>query len=433
MLSLPTSWPCFSKANVRDWAPLRLLVNSVTLNNAIFSCWNSLKLKAPWLCKAKRAGQRPTIGAPRRWSVRSFVIVSWIPMLRPRSSPKSSSKPTISLAFEASSESSATLVCKKNSTPVVLKACPSKSRPSGPDANSALSRATRPALSERFVNCWQIRFPATKSESGSWRLSIFAWALGICSVLGARAADKRSGRAWALHLVHEAAFCVNGLRNQRSLTQKGFELSNGLPFVPTDFAIHEMLGRHTMAEAQALQVALGKIRRASGHFQGRLLGIDPHRIKSCTKRQMRRHRFSAKEKALKMAQCFFCLDLDSAQPLCFTLASAARTVTQATPELLELSQEILNPAPDQAPLVLADSEHYTTELLDHVHLDTPFELLVPMPPQNSPKLRDQALNSERFHRRWAGYATTKEPFRLKQSRCPEPYYRFVQRNGERAE
>jgi hypothetical protein len=107
---------------------------------------------------------------------------------------------------------------------------------------------------------------------------------------------------------HCPAFCVNGLRNQRSLTQKGFELSNGLPFVPTDFAIHEMLGRHTMAEAQALQVALGKIRRASGHFQGRLLGIDPHRIKSSTKRQTRRHRFSAKEKALKMAQCFFCLD-----------------------------------------------------------------------------------------------------------------------------
>jgi hypothetical protein len=108
-------------------------------------------------------------------------------------------------------------------------------------------------------------------------------------------------------------------------------------------------------------------------------------------------------------------------------------VTQATPELLELSQEILNPAPDQAPLVLADSEHYTTELLDHVHLETPFELLVPMPPQNSPKLHDQARSSERFNRRWAGYATAKEPFRLKQSRCSEPYYRFVQRNGERPE
>ena len=111
-----------------------------------------------------------------------------------------------------------------------------------------------------------------------------------------------------------------------------------------------------------------------------------------------------------MAQCFFCLDLNSAQPLCFTLASAARTVTQATPELLELSQEILNPGPDQAPLVLADSEHYAAELLDHVHLQTPFELLVPMPPQNSPKLRDQALSLEHFNRRWAGYATAQGAF-----------------------
>jgi hypothetical protein len=236
-----------------------------------------------------------------------------------------------------------------------------------------------------------------------------------------------------LHLVHEAALCVSGLRTERSLTQKGFELSNGLPFVPTDYAIHELLATHSIDQAQALQVALGKIRRASGHFEGRLLGIDPHRIKSSSKRQMRRHRFSAGQKALKMAQCFFCLDLQSGQPLCFTLASAAKTVTQATPELLELSQEILHPAPDQAPLVLADSEHYSTELIDYVHLETPFELLVPMPPQNSPKLREQALNPERFHRRWAGYATTKEPFRLGNSRCQEPYYRFIQRNAERPE
>lgn len=82
----------------------------------------------------------------------------------------------------------------------------------------------------------------------------------------------------ALHLVHEAALCVSGLRKDRSLTQKGFELSNGLPFVPTDYAIHELLQSHTITEAQALQVALGKIRRASGHFQGRLLAIDPHRM-----------------------------------------------------------------------------------------------------------------------------------------------------------
>jgi len=121
------------------------------------------------------------------------------------------------------------------------------------------------------------------------------------------------------------------------------------------------------------------------------------------------------------------------QPLCFTLASAAKTVTQATPELLELSEKIVNPDPDQAPLVLADSEHYSTELIDHVHLDTPFELLVPMPPQNSPKLPDKALSPQAFARRWAGYATAKEPFRLQNSRCAQPYYRFLQRNGERPE
>ena len=352
-------------------------------------------------------------------------------MLRPRSSRKSSSNPAISLAFGASSGSSATLVCKKK-----LYACRPKCVPQQIETQRTRrkQRACDPASLERQVR-QLLADKISGNQVGIWLLAPEHLRLGTWDLLCAW--SQSSGQTiWprmALHLVHEAAFCVNGLRHQRSLTQKGFELSNGLPFVPTDYAIHEMLGRHTMAQAQALQVTLGKIRRASGHFQGRLLGIDPHRIKSCTKRQTRRHRFSANEKALKMAQCFFCLDLDSAQPLCFTLASAARTVTQATPELLELSQEILNPAPDQAPLVLADSEHYTTELLDHVHLETPFELLVPMPPQNSPKLHDQALRPERFNRRWAGYATAKEPFRLKQSRCPESYYRFIQPtvNGQR--
>jgi hypothetical protein len=270
---------------------------------------------------------------------------------------------------------------------------------------------------------------------GIWLLAPEHLRLGTWDLLCAW--SRSSGQAlWprmALHLVHEAAMCVTGLRRDRSLTQKGFELANGLPFVPSDFTIHELLKCHTIAESQALQVALGKIRRASGHFRGQLLAIDPHRIKSCTKRQMRRHRFSASQKALKMAQCFFCLDLETQQPLCFTLASAAKTVTQATPELLALSEKILNPAPDQAPLVLADSEHYSTELIDHVHLDTPFELLLPMPPQNSPKLPQKAPRAQAFARRWAGYATAKEPFRLQNSRCREPYYRFLQRNGERSE
>src|ERR1700674_3052487 len=204
-------------------------------------------------------------------------------MLRPRSLLKSSSKLTILLAFGASSESSATLVCKKK-----LYACRPKSVPqqietqrtrrkqrTEPCDPASLERAVRQLLADKISG----------NQVGIWLLAPEHLRLGTWDLLCAwsQSGGQTIWPRMALHLVHEAAFCVNGLRSQRSLTQKGFELSNGLPFVPTDFAIHEMLGRHTMAEAQALQVALGKIRRASGHFQGRLLGIDPHRIKSCTK------------------------------------------------------------------------------------------------------------------------------------------------------
>jgi hypothetical protein len=236
----------------------------------------------------------------------------------------------------------------------------------------------------------------------------------------------------AMHLVHEAALCVNGIRRDRSLSQKGFELANGLPFVPTDAAIHELLAAHSVADAQSLQVALGKIRRASGHFPARLLAIDPHRIKSFTKRQTRRHRFDPRERAEKMAQSFFCLDAESSQPICFSLASSASTVAQATPDLLALSQSILNPTADQRPLAMADSEHYSAELIDRVREETCFDLLMPMPAP-SPKARRENFQAYSFHSRWAGYATAKAPFSVRNSRSRQGYYRFVQRSGERQE
>jgi hypothetical protein len=60
-----------------------------------------------------------------------------------------------------------------------------------------------------------------------------------------------------LHLVHEAVLCLCSYRYRRTLSQKGFELANGLPFVPNDQALHALLDRHTVGEAQQLQVALG--------------------------------------------------------------------------------------------------------------------------------------------------------------------------------
>ena len=92
----------------------------------------------------------------------------------------------------------------------------------------------------------------------------------------------------ALQLIHESVPCSTGLREQRSLSRhRGFELANGLPFVASDVAIHSLLAEHTVAEAQRMQIALGRIRRASGDYAEKLLAIDPHRTPSFSKRQMR--------------------------------------------------------------------------------------------------------------------------------------------------
>jgi len=191
--------------------------------------------------------------------------------------------------------------------------------------------------------------------------------------------------------------------------------------------MHHLLDEHTIDEAQRLQVALGLIRRVSGHFQGKLLAIDPHRIKSHSKRQMRRYRGDSTSKPTKVSQTFFALDPDTHQPVCFTIASSAKTATQAGIELLDLATEVLQPNPDQT-LVLADMEHFSSDLIEHVHQHTPLDLLVPM--KNLPALRKQlkAIPDDQFTRRWAGYATTKRPYKMARSKVD--LHQFVQRFEE---
>ncbi len=233
----------------------------------------------------------------------------------------------------------------------------------------------------------------------------------------------------ALQLVHEAALCTTGLRLQRTLSQKGFELAHGLPFVATDQAIHQLLATRTVADAQALQIALGQIRRASGHYNGKLLAIDPHRMRSYSKRQMRRHRVNVLDRPTKVAQTFFALDADTGQPVCFLNTTSARTVAQATPELLDLAARILSPKMGET-LVLADAEHFSAELLDQVRSDTHFDLLVPMPNYRSLQKQIQAIAPEQFTPRWAGCATTRLPYELSHSQSGA-FYQYIQRQGER--
>lgn len=234
----------------------------------------------------------------------------------------------------------------------------------------------------------------------------------------------------ALQLVHEAVLCTSGFRSDRSLTQGGgLELANGLPFLARDTAVHDLLAQHTVAEALRLQVALGKIRYASGHFRGQLLAVDPHRVRSYTQRHMRMHTSDKASRPAKVAQTFWVLDADTQQPVCFTTATASCTVTQATPPLLELAASILAPAPGPA-LVVADAEHCSAALIEEVHRRAGFDLLVPMPNQPAILQQVRAIAPEQFRPRWAGFATTQQPYQMKRS-TGGPYYQFVQRSGER--
>lgn len=233
----------------------------------------------------------------------------------------------------------------------------------------------------------------------------------------------------ALQLVHEAALCVIGVREQRSLSQRGFELLNGLPFVASDVAVHQMLESRTVADARALQVQLGLVRRARGHFCGRLLAIDPHRMRSFSKRLMCRYGGDSTGKPYKAATTFFCLDADTHQPVCFTSASSAISVSQATPGLLELAAAILNPVPGKS-LVLADTEHYTAAIVDYCEMETPFDLLVPMDNTKSLQKRLQALPTGSFTHRWAGFSTAKVPYKMRRT-TTGPHWLYAQCCGEK--
>lgn len=236
----------------------------------------------------------------------------------------------------------------------------------------------------------------------------------------------------AMQLVHEAAICTTGIRANRTLqTRGGFELANGLPFVASDTAMHQLLAQRSVADCMRLQVALGKIRRVSGHYQGKLLAIDPHRVSSYSKRHMRERVEKRGSRPAKLAQTFWALDADTHQPLCLTTATAARSVVEATPELIDLAEEILQPAPGQT-LILADSEHFSSELVHDIHQRTGFDLLVPIPNQPAHRRRFEGIPEEDFRRHWAGFATAKAPYEVKYGK-PGRYWQFIERYGERPE
>jgi hypothetical protein len=226
----------------------------------------------------------------------------------------------------------------------------------------------------------------------------------------------------ALQMVHESAFCVNGIRQQRSLRQKGFETLNGLPFVATDKSIHELLDRHTVAEAASLQVALGQIRQARGHYPGSVIVLDPHRIVTWSRRQMQPKKTTRHAGAAKVVQTFFAIDAESGQPLGFGMGSSPVTITQATLPLIERLTHIV---PDEA-LLIADSEHFTADILAALSTHPKFTVLIPM--RRRRKILHQVATMT-YTPQWAGYAIAEGTYQLADSE--QTLRLIVQRTAER--
>lgn len=303
-----------------------------------------------------------------------------------------------------------------------IDTCVSRKRCKPQDCDPAsIERGVRQLLADK----------ASGNLAGIWllvaeHLRLGTWDL-LCGWTGK--SPERVEPRLAMQLVHEAAVCTRGIRAERTLHERaGFELANGLPFVATDQAIHYLLGELTVAQAMRLQVALGKIRLASGDFRGKLLAIDPHRRISYTKRRTRKRVEKRESRPFKMAQTFWVLDADTFQPVCFTTGTASRSVVDATPELMDLVQTILQPLPGQI-LAVADSEHFSGELISDIHHRTGLELLVPLPNRKTYRKAFAAIPEDQFTRRWAGFATAKLPIDLK-NRHPGEYYQFVERYGE---
>jgi hypothetical protein len=313
----------------------------------------------------------------------------------------------------------------RDKSQVAVETCASRNRCKTQDGDPlSIERGVRQLLADKvsgnLAGIWLL--VAEHLRMGTWDM--------LCGWTGK--SPERVEPRLAMQLVHEAAVCTRGIRAERTLHQRaGFELANGLPFVATDQAVHCLLRELTVAKTKQLQTTLGKIRRTFGDFQGKLLAIDPHRVVSYSKRRTRKRVERRERRPFKMAQTFWVLDADTCQPVCFTTGTASRSVTEATCELMDLTQAILQPTAGQA-LVLADAEHFSGELIHDIHQRTGLDLLVPLPNQKTYRKTFEAIPDDQFVRRWAGFATAKLPIELPR-RNPGKYCQFVERYGERAE
>ena len=110
--------------------------------------------------------------------------------------------------------------------------------------------------------------------------------------------------------------------------------------------------------------------------------------------------------------------------------TSSKTVSQATPELLDLASAILSPQQNKS-LVVADGEHFTIDIIKDIHNRSHFGLLVQLPNQPALKKKLNNIPHEHFVPGWAGFATHKSPYNPGNGSLQMPLYQITQRCGEK--
>lgn len=177
----------------------------------------------------------------------------------------------------------------------------------------------------------------------------------------------------ALQMVNEWALCANRIRRKNSFNHQGFQLLNGMSRLVSDEQVHYLLNGHTMKDAQNMMLNLGIQRNLSGHYQGDIIAVDPHRIISSTKRVVPKKKKKPDAPSQKMLQTFFCVSAQTGQPIMATMSSAGMPTTKATLELIKYTEQIIN----TPSLLVADKEHFTKELFAKVSQNKNLDFLVP--------------------------------------------------------
>lgn len=226
----------------------------------------------------------------------------------------------------------------------------------------------------------------------------------------------------ALQLVNESALCVNRVRRKNSLNHQGFQLLNGMGRLVSDEQVHHLLNGHTIKDTHDMMLNLGIQRKLSGHYQGSLIAIDPHRIISSSKRVMAKKKKAPDSPSQKMLQTFFSVSAETGQPIMATMSSTGMPTTKASLGLIDTTSQIIK-APS---LLIADKEHFTSDLFESVLNNHNFDLLTPV--LNSQRIKD-ILTTLKYNTLKAGFAIAETDFYF--SKHNTRYRLIAERFGEK--